>query len=171
MNKQKLKELQKELKEQDNLATDHPIYVVYDWNKNYFDEGIEGVHEYVWINDQSEFLEEKDLIEELREEGYDFKYDEEFCSYEEHEKLCDVAKEKGWEKRYFVKVREFISAFFTRKSAEDFIKRNGYNWNEPHIYVHSLWRNDEMKEIRNYFLNMDLSDKKLNSDCKQNEKT
>lgn len=122
MKKEKLKQ---ELKNQDNLSTADPIFVVYDWEKIY---GIcsDYSDDYKWLLDG-----EEDDLEEMSEEE---------------------AEEKGYEKIYYKKVRKFISAFFTRKSAQEFIDKNAYHWNKPHIYVESLWRNYEMQEIRNYFL-------------------
>jgi hypothetical protein len=154
MNKEQIKELQKELKEQDNVSDENPFYVVYEFEKIYYDGGNSEDEDYIWINEDCEEIDEEDLYEELGE----FEYNPEEISYEEHEKVCDFAEKKGYKKIYYDGGRKFVSAFFTRKSAKSFIKQNDYTWNKQYICVESLWRNDEMKDIRNHFLNIDLGE-------------
>ncbi len=45
---------------------------------------------------------------------------------------------------------EFVTACFTRAGAEAFIARQKHNLKETRIWVDSLFRNQEMIELRNY---------------------
>lgn len=45
---------------------------------------------------------------------------------------------------------EFVTACFTYKGAEDFITRQKHNLKETRIYADSLYRNQEMIEVREF---------------------
>ena len=148
MKEEDILKLEKELQTQDNLATQDPLYVVYDWER-FWSNDTEW-DSFMWVCEDGGEWTEEELVKELNSLGEDFPYEEGGYFNDAFESLV---KAKGYTKRYFKEVRRFISAFFTRKSAQDFIDTNHYHWNKPHIYVNSLWRNYEMQDIRNYFLN------------------
>jgi hypothetical protein len=143
----KLKELKRELETQDNLGTDFPFYVVYDYDKIQSDDG----DDYEWKDDDWNTIDEKEIVKELEEKKVEW---HDYGFQEEAEKL-------GYTKWSYKKVPRFITAFFTRKSAEEFIKANHYHWEEPHIYVHGMWRNYEMQEIREALLKGELCTSKV----------
>jgi hypothetical protein len=61
--------------------------------------------------------------------------------------FCVVEKEK---------VPTFVSAHFTEKAAQEYVRLNGHNLNRPHIHVISLFRCEEMRAVRNMLLNGDI---------------
>jgi len=130
-----INQLQHELNTQDNLFTEDPIYIVYEWEQIYSEQ--EG-EEYEWRDEDHDLIDDKEI-----------------------KKLTDKEiEEKGYSKCYYKEVRRFISAFLTMKSAEQFIKQNSYHWRKPHVYVETLWRNEEMKGIREYFMKCQAKEKK-----------
>lgn len=134
----------KELQNQDNSGTADPVFVVYDWEKVPTDPDYSNDYYYLW-DGESEY----DSLDELRDSMVDNGNNPPIEDFEEW-----AMNEGDVRKVYYLKRRVFVSVFLTRKAAETFIKANSYHWNEPHIYVHSLWRNNEMKEIRDHFLNL-----------------
>lgn len=53
------------------------------------------------------------------------------------------------EKFYYFERDCFVNAHFTEKAAKEHIRINGHNLKSPFIFVTSLWRCEEMKNIRN----------------------
>ena len=165
METKQIEELKKELETQDNSSTANPFFVVYedreypttsdyseDWNymdlydgANKIGKTKESLKEYYeqLIKEGTEFEEKLD-----EEEYKDFTADDVF---EWMKKNCGHCQDY-LEQVYYFLVERFVSAFFTRKSAQNFIDKNSYHYTNPHIYVHSFWRNYEMQDIRNHFL-------------------
>lgn len=146
-----LKEIAKEIKTQDNMSTADPIFILFEQQK------IPTANDYsdnFFYNDSpndcyeiGETLEE--LIDYAREtieipawfEGaYDWKKEDYILSKTD---ICKV---------YYIKVKEFKQAFFTKKSAEQYLESNNYHFNDPLIWCSSLWRNGEMQAVRNALL-------------------
>ena len=67
----------------------------------------------------------------------------------------DMTIPEGWIRTGFILREEVVTSCFTRKGCEDFLERNGHNLRgrdivgEPFIYVNTLWRNQEMIDVRN----------------------
>lgn len=59
-----------------------------------------------------------------------------------------------YERVWYVNVYEFVQAFFTKESAEAYIKSNRHNLNEPRVYVGSAYRNYEWQLIREALASM-----------------
>lgn len=136
-----VKELKKELETQDNLSTSHPLFVVYEW------EDVPSTSDYTedffWSNDPCEV---RLSTEEFR------KYMTEELEEQQDIDLDELAEKHDWLRYYIIRKRRFVTACFTRKAAERYIHQNKHNLTEPHIYVHSMYRNYEMQEIREYFM-------------------
>lgn len=130
-----LKALQHELKTQDNAITADPLFCVYQIRRiggldpDYSDN-------YEWYNSvDCEVADEKKAK-----------------ALERYSKKFLGAEPKNWRKVYYRDMRQFVTACLTRKGAEEFIRVNGHNMREPFIYVESMWRNEEMKSLRNALL-------------------
>ena len=118
-------------------GTQSPIYVVYQKREvvgrdDYSDGDNDGAHaqfiEQI-TGDNGAFDSIEDGIKDLKAEGYQ-----------------DVT-ESDFEELWVIKVRDFVSVFFTEKAAQDFIDRNGHNLREPYIYVESAWNNPELQDL------------------------
>jgi hypothetical protein len=121
------------IKTQDNRMTSEPIFLVQEKKRIYCDSG--DVDENCWMNDGEEVLEDvsKELFE-IYQEGGRISPDFELVGY------YDV-----W---------EFVTCCFTNAGAEEYIRVNGHNLNEPRIYVASGWRNQEWIDVRNFLKNL-----------------
>ena len=143
MNNDILADISRELKSQDNAITADPLFIVYDKKRLYgMDE--EFSDEFDWVHQDGPVAdcEEAKFLEEA------YQNDEETPS--------------EWNRFYYVEVDHFKQAFFTRKSAEEYIRRNSYNMESPHVYVESLHRNGEMKAVRGAL--MEIPSVERNSD-------
>jgi hypothetical protein len=138
--KPELQEFIKNLREQDNYITDSPIFYCQVKNR------IENVHEvdstgYVWKDGDWYDVEDEELIQKLDECEERNAFPKELAN---HTKI--YYKEQWLNKQ----------PFFTEAAAEEYIRVNGHNLNEPRIYVDSAWRNSEWQFVREYFLSLDL---------------
>lgn len=149
-----LKEIGNEIKTQDNMGTANPFFILFDTEKiptksDYSDE-------YMYFDSPNDCCEiegtKKALIEYCQDYEFlpsEFKLDE-MSEWE----LFELVKEHtDIEKVYFIEKDVFVTAFFTKKSAEEFLSRNHYHYRKPHIYCASLWRNNEMQAIREALIN------------------
>lgn len=127
--------LAKELRTQDNCCTSHPAFAVQER------EDILGVDpdchaaEAEWIGPEGGRPNELELegLESLAEKG-------------------EIPP--GWEKVFKVKKWREVERCFSRKAAEEFIRDNRHNLNEPRIYVESCHRNREWKMIREWIVTL-----------------
>lgn len=55
---------------------------------------------------------------------------------------------KNWERLAVFDVWEFVTACFTEKGCEDYLRVNGHNLREPRIYAASSFRNHEFRGLR-----------------------
>lgn len=55
---------------------------------------------------------------------------------------------KHWERLAVFDVWEFVTACFTEKGCEDYLRVNGHNLHEPRIYAASSFRNHEFRGLR-----------------------
>lgn len=147
MNEQ-IKELIKNLREQDNRITFNPIFVVQVKNRIYGMDSGYNSQGYIWVrNDDWVDIDDDELIEKLDDiEDHSWEY----SSDSEEVKLLGE-----YTKVYYQDLWENKMPFFTEKAAEQYIRINGHNMKEPRIYVESGYRNAEWELIREYFLNLD----------------
>jgi len=97
-----------------------------------------------------------------RDFGYDSDHADNYTYWQGGEEITDpdtletIANEiaeRGFtdtHKSYYIDRWEFVTACFTEKGCEDYIRQNRHNLKEPRIYVESGHRNDEWKAIRNH---------------------
>lgn len=153
--------LKKELETQDNRATAEPMFVVfskreypttsdYSYDRSY----------YLEHSDHDEVGETKEEVLEYLKEQYED--DEDYIREQKAIKELEDASEYDFDDLLFEKfeiqqvyvfeVPQFEQAFFTEKAAKRYLEINGHNLTKPFLYVTSMYRNEEMQEIRNYFL-------------------
>jgi excinuclease UvrABC helicase subunit UvrB len=137
MNNQ-IKELIKNLREQNNRITANPIFTVqrkeriYGLDSSYSDD-------HIWL-DQGDEIYDEDLIMELNRKDYDFE---------------DI--DKRYYKCYYRDEWINVQPFFTEVAANRYLDINGHNLGgreNCRIYVESGYRNAEWQAIREYFLNL-----------------
>jgi hypothetical protein len=135
---EKLKEIQQELKTQDNRFTCDPIFLVEEQQRVY---GMDSayVDNYVWYDAENHCEadeEESQKLEKQDEEGVETDY--------------------AWEKYYYFDQWKTVQFFFTEKAAQEYIDGQSHRHSgKLRIYVDSLYRNHEMKMIRDYILNLE----------------
>jgi hypothetical protein len=118
------------LKTQDAQCTADPIYIVYQKRRIYgIDPNYGG--EVVWIDEEAR---EADPEEAARlEAGYESKGDD---------------TEDTWTSTSYVDVDEFVTCCFTADAANAYIAANKHRLKHPHVYIDTLYRNTEMKAVR-----------------------
>jgi hypothetical protein len=129
-----MKEIGSLIKTQDNRITDQPMFLVqrevvdYGYNSDYSDT-------YNWINAEDDYLvateEESSRLDGLYDSGEDT---------------------EGYEKVYYVKRWEFVTACFTEQGCKDHISANGHNLGKTRIYADGSYRNFEFRAIRNFLI-------------------
>jgi hypothetical protein len=122
MTTEQLAALRTELQTQDNAATAHPLYCVFQKQRIY---GLDSDHaeHFVWLSP-----DDGDGRRETDEDA------------------------PGAERVGYIDVDRFVTACLTRKSAKDFIERNSHRLRKPFVYVESLHRNEEMIAIRAHLM-------------------
>jgi hypothetical protein len=129
MNTSQLKAIAEELQTQDNDCTGDPIFVVNQIRR------ITGL--------DPQYIENYCFMDE---EGDEVDLEEEGLTEEQ-------AEEEDWlTKVYYADESEVVNFHFTRKAAEKFIAKYGHNYNCPSICIESLYRCQEMIDLRNWLL-------------------
>ena len=138
-------ELANNLKTQDNLATQHPLYCVYSKRPIPVDDDCySGIDvQTIWIDaDDCQEVGDKELSEAISviaEGNAEVKVIVDECEYNYERKLVGM-------------IPVFQTACLTRAGADAYLEANGHNLNQPYIYVHSLDRNEEMIGLRDYLI-------------------
>ena len=160
-----LKELQNELNTQENDGNADPVF----WGVEETVEecrggdGEYGGDPYITYDDGKWSLEE--AIEEVEDElKNNPEYSDEWLhkEWEEVDKSCaeDVYEFMTgmlhWEGIYGVvyvedvkRVTPFTGAFITKRACKEYIKKYGYNHNDPHTYAMTAYRNFELGRLIN----------------------
>lgn len=133
------------------MITANPIFILFDHelvptDSDYSDEILycwNGFGDWCEIGTTKESVIEfcKDNDIQLPEEIDDDEFEIHFDDF--------IEKTKGFHKVYYLKKRIYKQCFFTKKSAEKYLKSNKHHFNDPLIWCDSLWRNYEMQTIRN----------------------
>lgn len=132
-NKQpELKAISENLKNQDNRATEIPIFLVQKKRRYY---GCDASGDYVWLDGEGEEADEI-KSEELDEQS-----------------IQDFKEPEGWTKVGYYDAWEFVTSCFTEQGCKDYLEVNGHNLGETRIYVESGWRNREWQTVRNWLMN------------------
>lgn len=153
-----LKEMSKQLNDQDNRITAEPIFCVYYDDKIPTDS--EYSDDYFYRDDEGTVLDFEDYIDSLLD-SYD-------CEVEYINKLlefagCDELGEVteydlsefgeyafGVDKVYYLKEKKFVKASLTEADAQYFIKRKQHDYPPLYIYVESMIHQPQMIELRNW---------------------
>ncbi len=165
-----LKELQNELKTQENDGNADPVF----WGVEETVEecrggdGEYGGDPYITYDDGKWSLEE--AIEEVEDElKNNPEYSDEWLhkEWEEVDKSCaeDVYEFMTdmlhWEGIYGVvyvedvkRVTPFTGAFITKRACKEYIRKYGYNHNDPHTYAMTAYRNFELGRLINILKNL-----------------
>ena len=146
-----LKQISKEIKSQDNGSTHEPMFVVYEKIKYPCDSDY--CDDYVWVDDEGSEFTDEDLIEHLTKDLMIEKENLPDLEDEYEEKI--IVEGYEYDKWYYQEIPRFKQIFFTRLAAQEYIDNNHYNLTDPYIYVHSLYRNYEMIEIRKHLENLE----------------
>jgi len=143
-----INKLKHKLNTQDNLATSHPLFVVFEKFKIYVSESDDVCY---YDHSQGEEIDLDNLMKDVCAE------DEDVHGYycEDDDDKIDYLRNHGYdiEKMYYTLVDRFATVCLTRDGAEAYLRVNGHNLNQPHIFVASAYRNQEMIEIQEYFKN------------------
>jgi len=147
-----LKEIAKEIKTQDNMATANPIFILFDRQRYPAEDGYGD--EYIYVDRSGDCYE----IEDSKDALIDFYKDDSWFPTDtkniSEEKIVEIIKKHRDIERVHVHViNVFKQIFFTKKSAEQYLKANNYHFDNPLIWCGSLWRNDEMQAVRNALIN------------------
>ena len=134
---EKLKEMSRLMKAQDNRCTADPFFVVQEKRRTYgirtdYTDNIE------WIDDDECLPVESKLARKL-EKKYQVDSDESPQGYRR------VGHREEW---------HYVQGFFTEAAADRYIKENGHNHHELRVYVEGLFRNHEMIALRNWILSL-----------------
>ena len=145
-----LNEIAEQIRTQDNLSTAHPIFILFDRIKMPTPHGYSDEYVYVDRDDENYEIEGsasglrtyiKDTLEP-RQIPLDIETMTEDALYDLLDKYHKI------EEVHVKKIDVFKQAFFTNKSAHDYMESNMHHFEDPYIYCDSLWRNYEMQAIR-----------------------
>ena len=148
----KLTEIGKEILKQDNRCTANPVFVVYEKKKVTSDKEYNN-GEYIWVNDGTEYETDQEVVDAIKE------YHEKEINIEDYDEQIDIDGDY-YDKWYYQEVEVYVQTFFTAKSAQEYIDQNGHRLNEPFFYAESLFRNEEMKTVRNFLIDLAMEDEK-----------
>lgn len=135
---EEMTQLARELRTQDNAATQDPLFCVYEKRRVY---GVspDYTDTFTWVSTDGEGVE---------------------ADAEESARLDRLSREytggretlEDWRRVGYLERDEFVTACLTRKGAQSYIDRNGHNLRQPFVYVRGLYRNEEVLALRRYLL-------------------
>lgn len=125
------------LRTQDNRATHLPVFCVQQRRRIWGMDPAYAMDNIVWVDENADYAE-------VTDEG-------ETAALEEL--WNDTGEEPdGYRRTAYVDVWDFVTACFTEKGAEDYLRLNGHNLTEPRIYVESAHRNHEWEVVRDFLM-------------------
>jgi hypothetical protein len=133
------------LRTQDNRMTADPLFVVFEKREVVVDGDYQ--HDrIVWFGDEgveadAEQTERLDAIQN----------DVDSDQYLESEIELEGMK---WRKLAILEVDSFVTACFTEAGARAYLEINGHNLRKPFIYADGLYRNEEMKGLRHWLMQL-----------------
>lgn len=130
---------------QDNAITELPIFVVQQRRRTY---GLDNHYtdDFVWMSKGDDPREaDAETAARLDELQKTSDYFDEII-------LDEDGGETTWIEVGYRDHWEFVTACFTRRGCEDYLRINGHNLTNPEIYVASGYRNDEWKAMREHLL-------------------
>ncbi|WP_299076669.1 hypothetical protein [uncultured Paraglaciecola sp.] len=132
----KISEISELIRTQDNRITDQPMFVV---QKEVFEYGLqEGfADDCEWFNNEYHEVADEEKSEEL----------------DELDAEGDTPDE--WERVYYRKRWEFVTACFTEQGCKDYLAANGHNLGVTRIYAYGTHRNYEFQAVRQFLVDME----------------
>lgn len=130
---------------QDNAITELPIFIVQQRHRTYWIDD-EYASEFVWVSNGDEPYEADTETAAKLDAAF--------------KESCDITislleEDEGWSTWTRVGYRdhwEFVTACFTRRGCDEYLRINGHNLTDPRIYVASGYRNAEWKTMREFLL-------------------
>jgi len=137
-------EISQNLKTQDNRITADPLFVVFQKREIVTHEDFD-YDRISWGSSDGEAPEE--IQEQLNELYGDVESD-----FFREDQITHTSEDgtETWQRAALKEIDEFVTACFTEAGAEAYLKSNGHNLRQPFIYVTSLFRNEEMKNLREW---------------------
>lgn len=131
------------LRTQDNLATDAPIFVVQKRVRDYGCDRSAGDEDAIGV-----CFVLRDGGSEISEEDYDN------YSTTGEDGDGEMFDPSDWEEVAYRERWEYVTACFTKKGAEDYIASNGHNLGKTRIWCDTSYRNQEMREVRKFLMEL-----------------
>lgn len=131
-----IKEIAEQLRTQDNLLTEHQLYVVYD-KMTIFGVDFDHADRFVWVDDEYDEPDDETLEDIAQIEGYENEVTLSGASY----RRIGIRDE-----------RRFVTACLTMEAAKRFIQDNEHHLRKPFVYAESLSNNPEMIAVRKHLI-------------------
>jgi hypothetical protein len=143
-----INDIKKELLTQDNRITHQPMFIVmekkeypttsdYSYDLSYY-VNTDGDNLGTTIKEAKDCLIEEECIDNP-DKIYSMSDDE-------------LQEKYGVREVFIFEIDVFVQAFFTAKSAKNYIKSNNHNLRKPFFYTKGTYRNYEMQAIRNHLM-------------------
>ncbi len=138
--------LSQQLHTQDNRCTSPPIFQVRDVKQvECFGDHADDTH---WWDPEGSVVLDKDLIDQLEEEG-------KWTSYNSVVLELEDSQFSGTYTRTHTKtLRQVVATFFTQQAADAWVAQNEHRHNALEIYVDSGFRNPEWQAIRDFLMSL-----------------
>lgn len=123
-----LPEIGKLIREQDNRATDAPLFAVQQRRRIWgMDRQYTG--DYKWLDEEGLLVDNAKAAE--------------------LEKLGSQGELTApWYKGYYIDIWEFVTGCFTEQGCEDYLRANRHNLTDPRIFAYGSYRNREFRAVR-----------------------
>ena len=150
-----LKQIGEEIKTQDNRATADPIFILFDREKMPTDSHYSDDYIYIDVDDDNHEIDgnAKELRKYVKDTLETRQLPDDIDTMDEDKLLELLERYHKIDKVYVKTIDVFKQAFFTNKSAHEFMESNMHHFNDPYVYCDSLYRNYEMQAIRNALMN------------------
>jgi hypothetical protein len=157
-----LEQIAEEIRTQDNRATESPIFILFDrvkmpTDRDYSDDYIyhDADNDDCDVDGNREALLKyiKDEFDTITYSPIGVNRKEDLDKLSEDQLLDIMENDRTFYKVHVKTVNEFKQAFFTNKSAQEFLEANRHRFDDPFIYCDSMYRNYEMQAIRNALIN------------------
>lgn len=144
-----LKLIGERLRDQDNVCTSHPVFLVQTKKRTY---GMDPK----WMRDEEVVWLHHDHFEASAAEAalLDQMSDADQKEMAELKKLPNAPSFDDWELTGYIDTWEYETACFTQAGADEYIRRHRHNLGEARVYVGSEHRNDEWQLIRKFLLSL-----------------
>ena len=152
-----IKNLQKELKTQDNQYTKDPIFVVVHTYKKFIsDDEFDGNDGYTWVSQIDHYeVEDQSSVERLDAYHDEYEWSRPSSAEPVDEEEAEWLNEH--KKFYYINVNENLETFLTYKAASEYIDNRQSSYDgRLFISCESAYRNPELRQLRQYILDLNL---------------